>query len=397
MLKESENETLTRVGPGTAAGTWLRKYWLPIAISDKWNGVKTLWKCEESFSFKGKAGTVAGLGEQLGTFSGNPTAVRILCEDLVLFRDGSDRLGLLGLHCPHRHTSLEYGRVRKDGLECCYHGWRFDVDGKCIDQPAEPSTTPFKHKAYPVREMGGLIWSYLGAGQAPVLPKLDVVAREDGIRALENWGLWPCNYFQFIEQATDATHTGILHASGGERSDIWRDIPKLTWKEDEFGIVTTQSRPSYERATHFIMPTTIRLAQPWPGGKFKWPRYSALMRTPVDDTHTLAFHVTFTPFVNGVAPELPEGLTFDITDQLHTHRLQDYQAIISQEEIFDRTTEKLGRSDDGIIIFRKMIMDAIETARKGGDPKGVWRTAEMDKILDFSHDVIDDLMTRKTG
>jgi 5,5'-dehydrodivanillate O-demethylase len=121
------------------------------------------------------------------------------------------------------------------------------------------------------------------------------------------------------------------------------------------------------------------------------------MRTPVDDTHTLAFHVTFTPFVNGLAPELPEGLTFDITDQLHAHRVQDYQAIISQGEIFDRTTEKLGRSDGGITIFRKMIMDGIETVRKGGDPKCVWRTEEMDRILDFSQDVIDDLMTKKAG
>jgi hypothetical protein len=98
-----------------------------------------------------------------------------------------------------------------------------------------------------------------------------------------------------------------------------------------------------------------------------------------------------------VAPELPEGLTFDITDQLHAHRVQDYQAIISQGEIFDRTTEKLGRSDGGITIFRKMIMDGIETVRKGGDPQCVWRTEEMDRILDFSQDVIDDLMTKKAG
>ena len=141
-----------------------------------------------------------------------------------MFRDGKEKLGLLGLHCPHRRASFEYGRIREDGIECCYHGWRFDVDGNCLAQPAEPDVMKFKHKAYRVREMGGLVWAYMGPGEAPVLPKIDVVAREDGVRAIENWGLWPCNYFQIVEQAGDAAHTAILHrGGGGERRDIWRE------------------------------------------------------------------------------------------------------------------------------------------------------------------------------
>ena len=225
MLKASENAMITQVGPDTPGGQWLRRYWHPIAISDQWSGIKTLWKCDEQFQFKGRFGTVSEFGERVGTFNGNPTAVRALGEDLVLFRDDSGRLGLLGLHCPHRGTSLEFGRVRKDGIECCYHGWKFDVNGNCLAQPAEPTESKLKskvcHKAYQVKEMGGLIWAYLGPGEAPVLPKVDVVAREDGIRAVENYGLWPANYFQLIENAPDATHTGILHAGkGGERSEI---------------------------------------------------------------------------------------------------------------------------------------------------------------------------------
>ena len=295
-------------------------------------------------------------------------------------------------------VSLEYGRIREDGIECCYHGWRFDVEGNCIAQPAEPELMKFKHKAYPVQEMGGLMWTYMGPGEAPLLPKIDVVAREDGVRALENWGLWPCNYFQFIEQATDATHTGILHGVDGERSDIWYEIPKLEWAEDEFGIVTTQIRTGdYRRSSHFILPSTIRLAQPWPGGKFKLPRHSALMRLPVDDTHTLALHVTFTPFVDGRAPKLPEGLEFDITEQLHIHRQQDYEAIVSQGEIFDRRTEKLGHSDDGLVIWRNMLKKGIEAVQRGEDPKGVWRAPEMDRILDFTGDVKDGLLMQKAG
>lgn len=400
MLKADENEMLTRVGPGTPAGEWLRRYWHPIAISDKWEGIKTLWNCDEQFMFKGRAGTVAQFGKQLGTFNGKPTAVRILGEDLVLFRDGGGRPGLLGLRCPHRGASLEYGRVRPNGLACCYHGWNFDLTGKCVDMPAESPDSKVKdrvkHVAYPVKEMGGFIWAYMGPGEAPILPKLDVVAREDGVRAAENFGLWPCNYFQILENSPDITHTGILHGTGGERSDIWgREVPQPRWEEDEYGIICTQSRTGgYDRTSHILMPTANRLAQPWPGGKFKWPRHSALWRTPVDDTHTLVFSAVFTPYVDGKAPKLPEGVTFDITEQLHTHRLQDYQAIVSQGDIFNRMNEFIGGPDRGIVMLRKMIMRGIEAVQRGEDPIGVWRTAERDRMLDFTNIVGDTLMTK---
>jgi 5,5'-dehydrodivanillate O-demethylase len=403
MLTAQENERLTRVGPGTPAGEWLRRYWHPIAISDRWDGIKTLWKCDEPVTFKGRSGTVASFGAALGTFTGQPTPVRILGEDLVLFRDGRGRLGLLGLRCPHRAASLEYGRIRPEGIECCYHGWLFDVTGRCLAQPAEPPESTFKdkvkHTAYPVRELGGLIWAYLGPGEPPILPKLDVVAREDGIRAVENFGLWPCNYLQILENSPDMTHTGILHAgAGGERSDIWgREIPQVSWEEDEYGILCLQRRTNYDRYSHFILPTANRLPQPWPGGKFKWPRGSAIFRTPVDDTHTLVLSVVFTPFVNGKAPELPPGVTFDITDQLHVHRLQDYQAIVSQGEIYDRTIERLGASDRGIILLRKLIAEGIAAVERGEDPKGVWRTPDKDRILDFESVVTDTLTVGSVG
>ena len=175
MLKPSDNEMLTRVGPNTLGGEWLRRYWHPIAISDRWTGIKTLWQCDEQFQFKGRFGTVAQFGERLGTFKGNPTAIRILGEDLVLFRDGGGRLGLLGLHCPHRGATLDLGRVRQDGIECCYHGWKFDVDGNCLEQPAEPAASTLKnkvhHTAYRVKELGGLIWAYLGPVKRRFFPR----------------------------------------------------------------------------------------------------------------------------------------------------------------------------------------------------------------------------------
>jgi 5,5'-dehydrodivanillate O-demethylase oxygenase subunit len=400
MLKTSDNAIFTQVGPDTPGGKWLRRYWHPIAISDQWTGIKTLWKCDEQFQFKSRFGTVSEFGERVATFNGKPTAVRILGEDLVLFRDEAGRLGLLGLHCPHRGTSLEFGRIREDGIECCYHGWKFDVNGNCLAQPAEPAESTLKskvhHKAYSVKELGGLIWAYLGPGEAPILPKVDVVAREDGIRAVENYGLWPANYFQLIENAPDATHTGILHAGkGGERSDIWgHEIPQATWEENEYGLKTTSKRSNLTRYAQFILPTAYRLAQPWPGGKVKWPRASAIWKTPVDDTHTLMLSVVFTPFKDGQAPDLPPGFTFDITDALHVHRLQDYQAIISQGEVADRTAEVLGTSDGGIILLRKIIMDGVRAVQEGRDPKGVWHDAKMDKLLEFGAVVTDSQMTK---
>jgi 5,5'-dehydrodivanillate O-demethylase oxygenase subunit len=398
MLTPEEQERVTHVGRGTPAGEWLRRYWHPIALSDRWEGIKTLWNCDEPVTFKGRAGTVASHGAAVGTFTGKPTPVRILGEDLVLFRDGSGQLGLLGLRCPHRGASFEYGRIRAEGIECCYHGWLFDVGGQCLAQPAEPVDSSFKdkvrHVAYPVRELGGMIWAYLGPGEPPILPKLDVVAREDGVRAVENFGLWGCNYFQVLENSPDTTHTAILHGgAGGERSDIWgKEIPEVDWEEDEYGIKCRARRTNYDRYTHIVIPTTNRLPQPWPGGKFKWPRGSAIFRTPVDDTHTLILSVVFTPYLDGKPPELPPGCTFDITDQLHVHRLQDYQAIVSQDEVYDRTTERLGASDRGVILLRKIIMEGIAAVERGEEPKGVWRALEMDRILDFEHMVIDELL-----
>jgi 5,5'-dehydrodivanillate O-demethylase len=136
------------------------------------------------------------------------------------------------------------------------------------------------------------------------------------------------------------------------------------------------------------------LTQPWPGGKIKWPRASAIWKTPVDDTHTLMLSVVFTPFKDGKAPDLPSGFTFDITDALHVHRLQDYQAIITQGEVADRTIEVLGTSDGGIILLRKIIMDGIRAVQEGQDPKGVWHDPAMDRLLEFGAVVTDSQMTK---
>ena len=398
MLSAEDNALITRVGPETPAGDWLRRFWHPIALSERGDHIRTHWDYAAPLIFDDEPGTVGGWADRLGNFKGPPTRVRILGEDLVLFRDGTGRPGLIGRTCPHRGASFEFGRVEARGIACCYHGWLFDVEGRCLAMPAEPADSRFKdkvrHTAYPVREMGGLMWAYLGPGAPPVLPRYDVYARTDGVRAVENFGLWPANYFQICENSVDQSHTGILHGGGGgERSDIWgTELPKTTWEEMDLGIKATAARPgmNYTRASYFILPTMNRLPQPWPGGKFRWPRFSALWRTPVDDTHTLVFSVCFTPKVNGKLPDLPSGMRFDIADQLRVHREQDYQAIVSQGRIATRATERLATSDGGVILLRRLVLDGIRAVQAGRDPKGV-RHGNDAGLVDLETVVEDDL------
>ena len=160
----------------------------------------------------------------------------------------------------------------------------------------------------------------------------------------------------------------------------------------DLGIKATAARPgmNYTRASYFILPTMNRLPQPWPGGKFRWPRFSALWRTPVDDTHTLVFSVCFTPEVNGKLPDLPSGMRFDIADQLRVHREQDYQAIVSQGRIATRATERLATSDGGVILLRRLVLDGIRAVQAGRDPKGV-RHGNDAGLVDLETVVEDDL------
>src|SRR3954454_10427620 len=148
MLTQEQNDRLTRVGPGPPMGNLLRRYWHPIA------------------------GTADLDAEPV-------QPVRLLSEDLTLFRDTSGKVGLIGDRCAHRAISLAYGIPQENGLRCCYHGWTYDTEGRVVDMPFEPACLPLKIKSYPVQELGGLIWAYLGPDPAPLLPRFEGYARED--------------------------------------------------------------------------------------------------------------------------------------------------------------------------------------------------------------------------
>jgi 5,5'-dehydrodivanillate O-demethylase oxygenase subunit len=398
MLSRSDNERLTQVGPGTPAGEWLRRYWLPVAISDAWTGMRSMWESDETFTFQGRTDTTTNFGRRLAEFNGKPTRIRVLGEDLVLFRDGSGRLGLFELRCPHRGASFEFGRVKADGLECLYHGWKFDVGGRCLSQPTEPPGSNFCEKvrnvAYPVREMGGLVWTYMGPGESPVLPLFDVLTDESCFRSVECQGLWPANYLQIIEQVPDVIHTSTLHGyDGSECRDIWNQLPDISWEEGEYGLISRQVRGEHRRGSYHLMPIFTRLVPPWPRPEVDLPeRQAFVIWLPVDDTHTLLFEVVATPYVDGKVPVLPEGLSYAVSKEIQVVLDQDYKALVSQGDIRDRTEEQLGASDRGVTMLRKMMLRQIKAVEEGRDPMNVWRPPDRKGRLAFKDICIDTRM-----
>src|SRR6478609_1723510 len=191
MLTREQNDLLTQTGPGTPGGKLLRSYWQPIALAREI------------------------------PVGGDPIPVDILSERLVLFRDPAGTLGLLERHCPHRGADLSFGRVEDGGLRCLYHGWLFDVNGKCLDQPAEPAGSTFKdkicQKSYPVVEKGGAIWTYMGEGEPPLFPNYDFFLYPDS-HVYARKLFKECNYLQANEGNYDPAHVGFLHRSSQQRN-----------------------------------------------------------------------------------------------------------------------------------------------------------------------------------
>src|SRR5919199_3209033 len=188
MLTREENELLTRTGPGTPMGALMRRYWLPVLLS-----------------------------EELPEPDGEPQQVRLLGEDLVAFRDTQGRVGLLAEACPHRGASLAYGRNEECGLRCIYHGWKVDVEGPILETPPEPPDSTFKdrlqHVAYPTREANGVVWAYLGPREKqpafPVWAWMKATPEQLGVTKIYE----DCNYLQGVEGSIDSAHSNYLHSS----------------------------------------------------------------------------------------------------------------------------------------------------------------------------------------
>lgn len=375
-LTPQENDDLTRVGPGTPCGTMMRRYWHPVGFTAE--------------------------------LKGKPVRRKLLGEDLVLFRDDQGHLGLIGARCPHRGTSLHLGYLEDGGLRCCYHGWLFDVNGRCLEQPTEPAEANFKDKvrqpAYKVEELAGVIFAYLGPEPAPLLPRYDVLVRADGARSLQG-RIASCNFLQMVENTVDQHHFKWLHRTPNTKK--WTDTV-LTSDYFDYGIRDTFSRTGggerYQTVSYFIMPTMNKTGYHVPdehpcGMAANHPGYEALRwRVPADDTHTMHFTVYFTPLVNGkptgnippdnadkgVVETTPGRYRYDEATGYLARGDQDRAAQESQGEICDRSIEHLGVSDKGVIMLRKLYKDSMDAIAAGKDPIGTIRDPAKNRIVEIT-------------
>ena len=376
MITREENERWTRVGPGTPAGEMLRRYWWPIAFSE----------------------------ELLGPLEkGRPRKVRLLSEDFVLFRDGSGRVGMIESQCAHRRAPMEYGRVEQNGVRCCYHGWVWDVHGRCLETPCEEPDSNLKDrvkmKAYPVQEAAGLIFAYIGPRPAPLLPRYDMLVHASGTRYV--WGFTDyCNWLQSAENAADATHLAWLHAGpypmyAGKRLNV-EYFPR------EYGLdyISHVDGLPADKCSSVIFPSGNRFA----GARVEQngqSRQNMLFRTPQDDITTLNFFISVYPSTDGslihktqAPPDRPHpgpwmptvrGVYPSGDEQwwgVHSSA-QDRMAQEGQGLIYDRSTENLGSSDRGVALYRRMLRESIQAVEEGRDPLGVIRDPAKNTIIEF--------------
>jgi 5,5'-dehydrodivanillate O-demethylase len=360
MFTKEENERATRVGPGTPGGELLRRYWFPVAALHE-------------------------LTEE------NPTRfVRMLGEDLVLFRDKSGRVGLLADHCAHRGASLLYGRVEERGIACAYHGWLYDAAGNVLECPAEPRDSLFhltvKQRAYPVEALFGLYWAYLGPSPAPPLRKLDIMQYPIELVRVELE--YQANWVQVMENNLDGSHILILHQdTNGTRDASGQRIPvtnttrgltdelvSLDYREVPAGIMRTLvTSDGYVEEDLVIFPNMLRRMN------------TVSMKVPVDDFHTKKFAVSVR-----LSPESQNGEEADYRKKVpdleaksppyaaypearySMSRLfyQDTMAIETQGRTSAREAWHLGTRDGGVTMFDRMILREIDNVEHGLEPLG---------------------------
>ena len=390
MLTKEQNDLLTQTGPGTPCGEFLRCYWQPIAAADE-----------------------IPLG-------GDPLPIRIMSEDLVLFRDDQDRLGLIQRNCPHRGTDLSYGRVESGGLRCLYHGWLFDKDGKCLEQPAEKRSfcDSVKLVAYPVQEKGGAIWAYLGQGEPPLIPDFQFLQGPDSNR-LTFRVQQMCNWLQGLESSTDPVHTTFLHrrppgiASQRSGADIaairGTEVPEVSTEATSVGmrIYALHDAPGgrkYLRVNNYVYPTGATPSTSAGDGGYQGRWY-----VPVDDYSHFRFEFFYShdkPLdkdrlrknrAENVAPDLRhvrrmENRYMQDRQLMKTGHFtgmgvhfptQDAFAIETQGPIQDRTKENLGSSDVVIASVRRILFKAIKQVQEGKEAPGLIRTPAENPFADF--------------
>ena len=405
-MKAELNERITRIGPGTPCGQLMRQYWQPVALVDEFNPA-----LDPNMAIR------------------PVKAVRLLGQDLVLFKNAQGEYGLLDRDCPHRGADLSFGRNEGDGLRCPFHGWKFDVSGRCTDTPAEPNgSTLCRHirqRSYPLIERSGVLFAWLGdeGSTPPPLPALDCLTAPS-THTFAFKGLWRCNWLQAFEVGIDPAHTSFLHrffsdesldntygrqfrgASagdvGGERWPMTRVMresvqPEIRAEAQPYGMRLTTLRAltdaiTHVRVTHAIFPHTFVIP-------LSETMTITQMHVPVDDTNTYWVSI-FTSFADPVNKEamrnqrlpyvtLPDYIPksgrhnhwgFNPEEQMNRTYLgmgeddinvHDQWACESMGAIQDRTREHLGTSDRAIMLNRRMLQQAIDDVQAGRTPLGM--------------------------
>ncbi len=357
MATKEQNDRLTRVGPDTPMGNLLRRYWHPI-------------------------GTALELEQE------PVQPVRLLGEDLTLFRSEHGDYGLIDDRCPHRGLSLEYGIPQVNGLRCAYHGWTFDPTGQAIDMPFEAHCRNLKIKAYPAQELGGLIFAYLGPEPVPLVPRWDILVREDLDKVIEIHDL-PCNWLQCMDNAADPVHFEHLHAMYGNYVLKKLGRPpamfparhvKIEFDVFDYGIMKcrllegeSEDSDEWTIGHPLLFPNILAV------GSSTAPTLQ--IRVPVDDTNTIQFAYRTSVREPGAQPR-PLGVKrsslFSENGKIIGDSVpkQDMLAWVGQGRISDRTREHLATSDKGVILYHQMLVEQMDRVERGEEPMAVIRDRE---------------------
>jgi phenylpropionate dioxygenase-like ring-hydroxylating dioxygenase large terminal subunit len=371
--RPAEDEELTRVGPGTPCGEYMRRFWQPVILSSELNDL--------------------------------PRRLRILGEDLVAFRDGSGAVGLLELHCPHRGTSLEFGLIGEKGIRCCYHGWLFDVDGTILETPGEPTDSTLKdrlfHGAYPVREYQGLVFAYMGPpDRQPDFPMLDTYDLPGYQMAARAPTLWDCNWLQVKDNSMDPAHLAFLHTLPGSEG-FTEDLGALgewDWMETPAGMVYIDTRRQgdrvWVRVADFMPPNIHQFTREIEDARaVKTGSRPVIIRwaVPNDDTHTTNFELSqVDPAWRLTSEEVARPGFGQSDDRPYTERQRhpaDFDAQSSQRPIAVHALEHLASTDRGVIMLRRLVREGIRAVMRGEDPFGS-RWPEDRPVRTFSQDAV---------
>jgi phthalate 4,5-dioxygenase len=381
-MTEKENELLTQVGPETSMGNLIRRYWIPACLSS-----------------------------ELPEPDCPPVRVKLLCENLVAFRNTTGQVGLVNEFCAHRRASLFLGRNEEQGLRCVYHGWKYDVEGHCMDMPNEPPESNFKDKirlkSYPTAEMGGIVWTYMGPrDKKPPVPGFAFAHAPEG-RSFVSKTLLECNWLQGIEGGMDTSHVSILHRGimkGPRAKSSLASRQEIIYTKYGFLCGTTRDLSEGKKfaVSHvFVAPFhQIRTGSPNPGSPSE-EIIEGHIWVPMDDKNTMDY--TWALNLTGSFGDLETAMedlrgrgprfvasnfrklrnqgndwmidrgvqkteTFTGIEGINT---QDHAVQESMGPITDRTKEHLGPADKSIIAVRRVLTEAVKAVEKGGNPQGI--------------------------